>query len=103
VEEPKIRVSQDYSQFITSLNHNLVSSRTGRSCNVGHTTLREKNNIDFQNTVAHKKLQKSKYPSKKHKPTMIYSVKRVEFWSSIYQTEKLSNSPNITDYKTFDR
>ena len=41
VEEPKVRMSEDDSQFVAGLNHNFVSSRTGGSRNVRHTTLGE--------------------------------------------------------------
>ena len=40
MEEPEIRVSEDYSQLIASLDHNFVSSGTGRGSDVGHATLR---------------------------------------------------------------
>lgn len=48
MKEPKIRMSKDYSQFIASLNHNFVGSRTRRSSNVGHTTLREEEILTFK-------------------------------------------------------
>lgn len=39
VEESEVCMSQDDPQFLTRLDHNLVSSRSRRSDNVGHTTL----------------------------------------------------------------
>ena len=50
MKEAKTRVSEDDSQFLAGLNHDSVSSGTGRSSNIRHATLSGEHNFMLNRT-----------------------------------------------------